>query len=59
VRVITEHADSETAWGSVGVHQNIIDASWTAVSDGLLIGLIRNAQRAEIQDPRSKIQDSS
>lgn len=45
VRVITQHSDAESSWGSVGVHQNIIDASWTAVSDGLLIGLIRNADR--------------
>ncbi|MCB1246025.1 MAG: citramalate synthase [Acidimicrobiia bacterium] len=53
VRVVTEHADAETSWGSVGVHQNIIDASWTAVSEGLVMGLVRNAERSEIQDPRS------
>ena len=46
VRVLTEHSDVESAWGSVGVHQNIIDASWTAVSDGLLIGLVRHYERA-------------
>jgi 2-isopropylmalate synthase len=47
VRVLTEHSDAEAVWGSVGVHQNIIDASWTAVSDGLLIGLVRHRERAE------------
>lgn len=47
VRVLTEHTDVESTWGSVGVHQNIIDASWTAVSDGLLMGLIRHRERAE------------
>ncbi len=46
VRVLTEHADAETSWGSVGVHQDIIDASWTAVSEGLVMGLVRNAERA-------------
>ncbi len=45
VRVLTEHSDVESVWGSVGVHQNIIDASWTAVSDGLLIGLVRHRER--------------
>ncbi len=45
VRVLTEHSDIHTVWGSVGVHQNIIDASWTAVSDGLLIGLVRHHER--------------
>ena len=47
VRVLTEHSDVESVWGSVGVHQNIIDASWTAVSDGLLIGLVRHHDRGE------------
>lgn len=47
VRVLTEHSDVGTTWGSVGVHQNIIDASWTAVSDGLLMGLVRHRGRAD------------
>ncbi len=45
VRVLTSHSDIHSTWGCVGVHQNIIDASWTAVSDGLLIGLIRARER--------------
>ncbi len=47
VRVLTEHSDVESTWGSVGVHTNIIDASWTAVSDGLVVGLIRHHERKE------------
>jgi len=47
VRVLTEHTDVKTSWGSVGVHQNIIDASWTAVSEGLLMGLIRHGERTD------------
>ncbi|MCP4308313.1 MAG: citramalate synthase [bacterium] len=45
VRVLCEHADIETAWGTVGVHENIIDASWKAVVEGLVIGLLRNVER--------------
>lgn len=45
VRVLCEHADVETAWGTVGVHENIIDASWKAVVEGLVIGLLRHVQR--------------
>jgi len=41
VRVLIEHSDIEGAWGSVGVNENIIDASWEAVVDGLVVGLIR------------------
>ncbi|GMR02258.1 MAG: citramalate synthase [Acidimicrobiia bacterium] len=49
VRVLTSHSDVDSAWGCIGVHQNIIDASWTAVSDGLLIGLMRARRRSETQ----------
>jgi 2-isopropylmalate synthase len=45
VRVLCEHSDVETSWGTVGVHENIIDASWKAVVEGLVIGLLRHAER--------------
>ena len=45
VRVLTEHSDVQSTWGSVGVHTNIIDASWTAVADGLVVGLLREQER--------------
>ncbi|HHC09408.1 MAG TPA: citramalate synthase [Actinobacteria bacterium] len=41
VRVLCRHEDGEGAWGTVGVHENIIDASWKAVSEGLIVGLLR------------------
>lgn len=51
VRVLTEHSDIESTWGSVGVHTNIIDASWTAVADGLVVGLLRERARKEDRKP--------
>jgi 2-isopropylmalate synthase len=42
VRVTVEHTDGERSWGTVGVHQNIIDASWKAVTEGLVVGLLRS-----------------
>jgi len=41
VRVLCTHANGTDRWGTVGVHQNIIDASWKAVSEGLVLGLLR------------------
>ncbi len=41
VRVLLETSDSETSWGTIGVHENIIEASWEALADGLTIGLLR------------------
>jgi 2-isopropylmalate synthase len=46
VRVLTSHSDVESEWGCVGVHQNVIDASWTAVSEGLVLGLLRATERS-------------
>lgn len=39
VRVLIEHADEHTSWGTVGVSENIIDASWEALVDGIEYGL--------------------
>lgn len=35
VRVLVEMADSEQSWGTVGVSDNIIEASWQALTDGI------------------------
>ncbi len=40
VRVLIEHADEHSSWGTVGVSENIIDASWEALVDGIEYGLI-------------------
>jgi len=33
-RVLIEWTDGESRWSTIGVHQNIINASWNALSDG-------------------------
>lgn len=47
VRVLTSHGDVESTWDCVGVHQNIIDASWTAVAEGVVVGLVRATERTK------------
>jgi len=47
VRVLCEHSDGDSAWGTIGVHQNIIDASWKAVAEGIVLGLLRLSERDE------------
>ena len=41
VRVLIETTNGESSWGTVGVHQNIIEASWQALSEGITVGLLR------------------
>ncbi|MFW2338414.1 MAG: citramalate synthase [Acidimicrobiia bacterium] len=43
VRVLLETSDHETSWGTIGVHENVIEASWEALTEGLIVGLIRHA----------------
>ena len=40
VRVLCQHSDGLRTWGTVGVHHNIIDASWEALVDGIVLGLL-------------------
>ena len=41
VRVLIQTGDSDGSWGTVGVHQNIIEASWEALVAATVLGLLR------------------
>ncbi|MEP7159556.1 MAG: citramalate synthase [Dermatophilaceae bacterium] len=40
-RVLIEHQNGDTAWSTVGVAANIVEASWVALVDGISYGLMR------------------
>ncbi len=40
VRVLIESTDGAKSWGTIGVSENIIDASWQALEDSLVYGLM-------------------
>jgi len=41
VRVLISSSDGEDSWTTIGVSPNIIEASWQALSDALVYGLLR------------------
>jgi 2-isopropylmalate synthase len=41
VRVLVESGDDEVRWGTVGVSENIIEASWQALVDSIEYKLLR------------------
>lgn len=41
VRVLVESGDGQSKWGTVGVSENIIEASWQALVDGIDYKLLR------------------
>jgi len=46
VRVLIETSDHESSWGTIGVHENVIEASWEALADGIVVGLLRQGNVA-------------
>jgi 2-isopropylmalate synthase len=48
VRVLIETTDGLSAWTTVGVGQNIIEASWEALCDAYLFGLIHAEDESEL-----------
>jgi len=53
VRVLIESTDNESLWGTVGVSENIIEASWQALVDSLEYGLLyKQARNGHVAQPR-------
>jgi len=44
VRVLIESSDGRDVWGTVGVSENVIEASWIALADSLHYKLMKDAQ---------------
>ncbi|REE98977.1 citramalate synthase [Thermomonospora umbrina] len=45
-RVLQETSDGETSWSTVGVDENVIEASWQAMEDAVTYGLLRAGYEA-------------
>jgi 2-isopropylmalate synthase len=46
VRVLVTASDGQQEWSTVGAHENIIEASWQALVDSVIYGLLKNAGSA-------------
>lgn len=44
-RVLIETSDGEKNWGTIGVHENIIEASWEALVDSIEYGLMHKRRQ--------------
>lgn len=42
-RVLLDSADTEGTWSTIGVSENIIEASWQALVDAVVLGLVRTS----------------
>ncbi len=50
-RVLVDSTDGEETWTTIGVGENIIEASWQALEDSLVYGLLRAAACAAASKP--------
>jgi 2-isopropylmalate synthase len=41
-RVLLDATDGTSTWGAIGVHENVIEASWDALVDSLEAGMVRS-----------------
>jgi 2-isopropylmalate synthase len=55
VRVLIQTTDGLRAWTTVGVGQNIIEASWEALCDAYLYGLIHSEEPAPADGPGAEL----
>ena len=44
-RVLLDASDGEDSWGTVGVSENIIEASWEALVDSIEYGMVRSQKQ--------------
>ena len=49
VRVLIESRDSHSSWGTIGVSENIIEASWQALSDAIEYKLLKERKNLKSQ----------
>ena len=42
--MLLDTADSDGSWSTIGVSENIIEASWQALVDAIVFGLVRAAE---------------
>ena len=51
-RVLLDSTDGERSWSTIGVSENIIEASWQALVDSIVYGLLGPAAKGAIGLPR-------
>ena len=51
VRVVIESRDRDDLWGTVGVSENIVEASWLALVDSVEYKLLKDAEKQASESP--------
>jgi len=57
VRVLVESRDQDQIWSTIGVSEDIIEASWQALADSFQFKLAKEAQRRSNPSPSREAED--
>jgi 2-isopropylmalate synthase len=52
VRVLIQSQDEDDSWWTIGVSENIIDASWQALLDSMEYKLLKDSEKKNNNDRR-------
>ena len=58
VRVLVRTRDADEAWSTVGVSENILEASWQALADSINYKLNKENQKAKGQRRRFDLEEA-
>lgn len=58
VRVHIETSDGRRSWGTVGVSSNIIEASWQALVDSIVYGLLKLEEEQEEEQEEERVREN-
>ena len=53
-RVLLDASDGEESWGSIGVSENVVEASWEALVDSIEFGMLRGAGTTAANDAQGE-----
>jgi 2-isopropylmalate synthase len=53
-RVLVESSDGHGTWDTIGVHENVIGASWMALEDAITYGLLRAGRETDPSSGRGR-----
>ena len=53
-RVLLDASDGNSSWGAIGVHENVIEASWDALVDSLEAGMLRSQAHVATRRRRAR-----
>ena len=53
-RVLIDSTDGDRTWTTIGVSENIIEASWEALSDSIVFGLLHGRPAADAGCARAR-----